>query len=99
MGVLRSKKPRFVCDSLGASAAESKERSAAPEKEKAPAGEHGHKAGQHGGSIVEIGRDNYHAEATFGEKGLVRLYLLAKDEAQIQEVEQQTLGVTATAAP
>ncbi len=68
----------------------------AKEKTKAE-GEHGHKAGTHGGTIVEIGRDNYHAEAIFGEKGLVRLHILAKDEAQIQEVEQQTLDAFAKA--
>ncbi len=65
-------------------------------KEKAD-GEHGHKPGQHGGTIIEIGRDNYHAEATFGEKGLVRLYMLARDEAQVQEVERQTLTAYARA--
>jgi hypothetical protein len=59
--------------------------------------EHGHKAGQHGGTIVEIGRDNYHAEAVFGDKGAVRLFMLAKDEAQIQEVEGQTLSAYAKA--
>jgi hypothetical protein len=54
-------------------------------------GEHGHKAGGHGGNIVEIGRDNYHAEAVFEKDGVVRLYLLGKDEARVQEVESQTL--------
>jgi hypothetical protein len=68
--------------------AESKDKKAA--KDKAD-GEHGHKPGRHGGTIVEIGRDNYHAEAVFGEAGLVRLYVLAKDEAQIQEVDEQKL--------
>jgi hypothetical protein len=67
-------------------------------KEQAKAeGDHGHKPGQHGGSIVEIGRDNYHAEAVFGDKGLIRLYMLAKDEAKIQEVEEQTLVAYAKA--
>jgi hypothetical protein len=58
-------------------------------------GDHAHKPGQHGGTIVEIGRDNYHAEALFGDGGLVRLYMLARDEAQIQEVDQQTLAAYA----
>jgi hypothetical protein len=53
--------------------------------------EHGHKPGQHGGNIVEIGRDNYHAEVVFAAKGMVRLYMLAKDESKVQEVEFQTL--------
>jgi hypothetical protein len=74
----------------------SKDPTVTKEKPKAE-GDHGHKAGQHGGTIVEIGRDNYHAEATFGDKGLVRLHLLGKDEAQVQEVERQTLAAYAKA--
>lgn len=54
-------------------------------------GQHAHKPGGHGGIIVEIGRDNYHAEAVFEKGGVLRLYMLAKDEAKIQEVESQTL--------
>jgi hypothetical protein len=53
--------------------------------------EHGHKPGTHGGNIVEIGRDNYHAEAVFEKNGVVRLYLLGQDEARVQEVDLQTL--------
>jgi len=53
--------------------------------------EHAHKPGEHGGIIVEIGRDNYHAEAVFEKGGVLRLYTLGKDEAKIQEVEAQTL--------
>jgi hypothetical protein len=54
-------------------------------------GEHAHKPGDHGGIIVEIGRDNYHAEAVFEKGGVLRLYTLGKDESKIQEVESQTL--------
>jgi hypothetical protein len=54
-------------------------------------GEHAHKPGGHGGIIVEIGRDNYHAEAVFEKGGVLRLYTLGQDEAKIQEVESQTL--------
>jgi len=53
--------------------------------------EHGHKPGAHGGIIVEIGRDSYHAEAVFEKGGTLRLYTLGKDEAKVQEVEAQTL--------
>lgn len=60
-------------------------------------GDHGHKPGRHGGSIVEIGRDNYHAEVTFGEGGLVRLHMLARDEVQVMEVENQTLNANVRA--
>jgi hypothetical protein len=55
------------------------------------AGDHAHKPGAHGGLIVEIGRDGYHAEAVFEKGGKVRLYLLGNDEAKVQEVELQTL--------
>ncbi|MBL8794437.1 MAG: hypothetical protein JNM56_11065, partial [Planctomycetia bacterium] len=52
---------------------------------------HAHKPGAHGGIIVEIGTDNYHAEAVFEKGGLLRLYTLGKDEARVLEVETQTL--------
>ena len=57
----------------------------------AKADDHAHKAGQHGGTVVEIGRDNYHAEPVFDKDGVVRLFLLGKDEARVQEVDAQTL--------
>src|SRR5262245_3341979 len=59
-----------------------------------PAGkpdEHAHKPGTHGRTIGEIGRDNYHAEVVLEKGGVLRLYTLGKDEAKIQEVEQQKL--------
>ena len=72
-----------------------------PAEDKAPAapkdGEHAHKPGGHGGNVVEIGRDNYHAEAVFAKGGAVRLYLLGKDEARVQEAESQTLTAYAKA--
>lgn len=55
-------------------------------------GEHAHKPGAHGGTIVAIGRDNYHAEAVFEKEGMVRLYMLGKDEAKVIDVEAQTLN-------
>lgn len=51
--------------------------------------EHAHKAGAHGGIIVSIGKDNYHAEAIFEKGGKLRLYTLARDEATLLEVEAQ----------
>jgi hypothetical protein len=69
--------------------------SSGPPETKAPTlavpGEHGHKPGSHGGNIVEIGRDNYHAEAVFEKRGVVRLFILGKDESRVQEVEVQSL--------
>ena len=57
---------------------------------------HGHKPGAHGGTLISLGRDSYHAEAVFERGGTVRLYLLGKDEARIQEVEAQELTAYVT---
>lgn len=54
-------------------------------------GEHGHKPGAHGGTIVSIGLDSYHAEAIVEQGGRLRLLMLGKDESRIQEVDEQTL--------
>lgn len=56
-----------------------------------PSEEHGHKPGAHGGILISLGKDSYHAEAVFAKSGVVRLYTLGKDEARIQEVEVQEL--------
>lgn len=53
--------------------------------------EHGHKPSAHGGILVAIGRDNYHAEAVFEKGGILRLYMLGQDESKVQEVESQTI--------
>lgn len=52
---------------------------------------HAHKPGAYGGNIVSIGSDNYHAEAVFESGGVLRLYLLGRDESQVQETAWQTL--------
>lgn len=54
--------------------------------------EHTHVAGVHGGTIVPIGADSYHAEALVDSDGKIRVFLLGKDETRIQEVEAQTLA-------
>ncbi len=51
--------------------------------------EHPHVPGSHGGIIVPIGADSYHAEAVVEKAGTLRLFLLGKDESRIQEVELQ----------
>jgi hypothetical protein len=56
-----------------------------------PEGDHAHKPGAHGGTLVSLGKDSYHAEAVFAKNGVVRLYMLGKDESRIQEVEVQEL--------
>jgi hypothetical protein len=55
-------------------------------------GEHQHKPSAHGGIIVPIGRDNYHAEAVFEKDGVLRLYTLGNDEAKVIDVEAQPLS-------
>ena len=40
---------------------------------------------------MSLGVDSYHAEAVFEKGGAVRLHMLGKDEARIQEVEVQVL--------
>jgi len=53
--------------------------------------EHGHKPGAHGGIMVSLGRDSYHAEAVFEKGGVLRLYTLGKEESRVIDVEKQTL--------
>ena len=53
--------------------------------------EHPHKPGAHGGILVAIGRDSYHAEAVFEKNGVLRLFILGQDEGRVQEVESQEL--------
>ena len=54
-------------------------------------GGHGHKPGAHGGTIVSLGQDSYHAEVVFEKDGAVRLYVLGKDEVTPQAVQVQDL--------
>jgi hypothetical protein len=67
------------------------------QKEPHSSTEHTHKPAAHGGTIVEIGRDNYHAEVVFEKGGTLRLYMLGQDEAKVQEVEAKTLEAYAKA--
>jgi len=50
---------------------------------------HPHKPGSHGGIIIPIGSDSYHAEAVIEKGGDFRLLMLGKDESRIQEVDLQ----------
>ena len=54
-------------------------------------GDHGHPPGQHGGVIVDIGADSYHAEPVFEKGGLLRLYMLDQDETKVLEVDAQAV--------
>ena len=53
--------------------------------------DHGHKPSAHGGILVSIGSDSYHAEAVFEKGGVLRLYTLGKDESKVLEVQSQPL--------
>lgn len=57
---------------------------------------HGHKPGAHGGIIVSLGKDSYHAEAVFEKGRKVRLYMLGKEETRVQEVDAQVLPAFVT---
>jgi len=51
--------------------------------------EHPHVPGAHGGIIIPIGSDSYHAEAVIEKDGTFRLLMLGADETRIQEVDVQ----------
>jgi hypothetical protein len=53
--------------------------------------EHKHKPGAHGGTLISIGLDSYHAEAVFDSAGSVKLFMLGQDETRVLDVETQTL--------
>ena len=53
--------------------------------------EHPHIAGAHGGTVIPIGSDSYHAEAVIEKDGQFRLLMLGADETRIQEVDVQAL--------
>jgi len=54
--------------------------------------EHEHAPGAHGGTIVPLGADSYHAEAMLERDGTLRLFMLGKDESRIQEVEAKAIS-------
>lgn len=63
-----------------------------PTPAKSSEGDHGHKPSAHGGTVVPIGRDNYHAEVVFEKDGVVRLFTLGNDETKVIEVEAKPLS-------
>lgn len=62
-----------------------------PSSNAASQAEHEHAAGAHGGVIIPVGADSYHAEAIVEKSGGFRLILLGQDETRIQEVDIQPL--------
>ncbi len=57
----------------------------------AAADEHPHTPGAHGGIVIPIGSDSYHAEAVIEKEGVFRLLMLGADETRIQEVDVQSV--------
>ena len=53
--------------------------------------EHPHIPGAHGGIVIPIGSDSYHAEAVIEKDGQFRLLMLGADETRIQEVDVQAV--------
>ncbi len=53
--------------------------------------EHPHIPGAHGGIVIPIGSDSYHAEAVIEKDGVFRLLMLGADETRIQEVDFQAV--------
>lgn len=60
--------------------------------------EHPHIAGAHGGIVIPIGSDSYHAEAVIEKDGQFRLLTLGPDETRIQEVDLQAVKAYIKAA-
>jgi|GEM_PF-207644 len=60
--------------------------------------EHPHIPGAHGGIIIPIGSDSYHAEAVIEKDGTFRLLMLGADETRIQEVDIQPVKAYVKAA-
>lgn len=54
---------------------------------------HRDKPGAHGGRLIVIGDHDYHAEVVAEKDGTLRLFTLARDEKQVQDVDRQELTV------
>ena len=67
------------------------ETSGPAESPPAAAGDHHDKPGAHGGTIASLGADNYHVEAVFEKGGILRLFVLGKDESRVQQGERQEI--------
>jgi hypothetical protein len=72
--------------------ADSAPASSAADIRPAPTTDHDHAPSAHGGTLISIGKDNYHAEAVFEAGGVLKLYLLGADATKVFEVENQTLA-------
>ena len=68
------------------------------EQKKLTEEEHPHVPGAHGGIVIPIGSDSYHAEAVIEKDGQFRLLTLGADETRIQEVDVQAVKAYIKAA-
>lgn len=82
------KKPATVEGEGKSGQAPSKGSSTSPPQDE----EHGHKPTAHGGFLVSIGSDSYHAEAVLEKGGVLKLYTFGKDETRVMEVEKQDIN-------
>ena len=55
-----------------------------------PVENHLHEPGTHGGIIVSVGQDHYHAEILFAE-GRMRMYMLDKEQSKVIDIESQEI--------
>ncbi|MFM7517479.1 MAG: hypothetical protein ACKO3V_11095 [Pirellula sp.] len=79
------------CDQKSDSAKSSPSKADATKRDHDKEHEHEHPPGTHGGTIVPLGADSYHAEALFEANGTLRLFMLGKDESRIHEIQVQTI--------
>ncbi len=78
--------------------AEQSANSSAKKQNKPSEEEHPHVAGAHGGIVIPIGSDSYHAEALIEKDGQFRLLMLGADETRVQEVDVQSVKAFIKAA-
>jgi hypothetical protein len=52
---------------------------------------HSHPPGEHGGIIVAVGPNHYHAEALFTNDGLFKLFTLDHDQTRVMTVPTQKI--------
>lgn len=87
IGCSQSPVPTASNSNSGVPTADRQSDSAKPELDE----EHPHVPGAHGGIIIPIGADSYHAEAVVEKDGLFRLFMLGADETRIHEVDIQSV--------
>jgi len=79
------------CQQKASSPAKAPNSQASHDHDHADEHDHEHPPGAHGGTIVPLGADSYHAEALADSDGTLRLFMLGKDESRIQEIDAQTI--------